>query len=309
MQTLDAAEIRERTPWKQLIDAIAEELREDEAKTPERHVHPLEQLDGSTGSLLMMPSWRDGDLIAVKVVTYFPANAGSDVPTINAAVLVFDGANGRALAVLDGDELTARRTAAMSALAARYLARSDASRLLVVGTGQLAPNIAQAHASARPIESIEIWGRDGAKAEAVANQLRDLGLTAEPVADLQSSVETADIVSCVTGASSPLVFGDWLRPGAHLDLVGSFRQDMRESDDVAALRSNIFVDTVAGATQAGDLARPIEAGLISETDILSDLRGLVVGDHPGRANDEQITLFKSAGFALADLAATRLAWR
>jgi alanine dehydrogenase len=305
--TLDADAVRAGTPWEPLIDALAAEWRSGRTVAPERHVHPVPQPDGSTGSLLLMPSWSDGELVVVKVVTYFPANAGGPTPTINAAVLVFDGADGHPLAVLDGDELTARRTAAVSALGARHLARADASRLLVVGTGQLAPNMAMAHASVRPIRAIEIWGRDPAKSASIAAMLRDAGLPASAATDLRASVEAADVVSCATGATSPLVHGAWLRPGTHLDLVGSFRPDMRECDDDAVARAALFVDTVAGAVQSGDLARPIADGIIDETDIRSDLGGLVRGDHPGRSSDAEITLFKSAGSALADFAAARLA--
>ncbi len=309
MQVLDATEVRNHTPWRPLIDSIGRELRTGRSVAPERHVHPLPQPGGESGSLLLMPSWSDGDLIAVKVVTYFPSNAARNLATINAAVLLFDGVTGAALATLDGDELTARRTAATSALAATYLAREDATRLLVVGTGQLAPNMAKAYAQVRGIEVVEVWGRDPAKAERVAASLAEEGLPARPAEDLAASVAAADIVSCVTGATEPLIAGDWLTPGTHLDLVGSFRPDMRESDDAAVARADVFVDTLAGATQAGDLAQPIADGVLSEDDIAADLRQLVDGEHAGRGSSQQVTLFKSAGSAMADLAAARLAWR
>ena len=309
MRTLDAAAVRAATPWPELISAIAEALTGDAVTAPERHVHPVGLPDGGTGSLLMMPAWVDGELIGVKTVTYFPSNAGTDVPTVNAAYLLFDGRTGQVLAVLDGDELTARRTAAVSALAADRLARADAGRLLVVGTGVLAPNMARAHAAVRPLAGIEVWGRRPEAAAAVAETLRAEGLPAEASNDLDTSVGRADIVSCVTGATEPLVRSELLAPGAHLDLVGSFRPDMRESDDAAATRATIFVDTAAGALMSGDLAQPLAAGVITEASIIADLRGLAAGEHPGRTSDDEITLFKSAGFAAADLAAARLALR
>ena len=309
MRTLDAAAVRAVTPWPELISAIAEALTGDAVTAPERHVHPVGLPDGGTGSLLMMPAWVDRELIGVKTVTYFPSNAGTDVPTVNAAYLLFDGRTGQVLAVLDGDELTARRTAAVSALAADRLARADAGRLLVVGTGVLSPNMARAHAAVRPLAGIEVWGRRPEAAAAVAEALRAEGLPAEASSDLDTSVGRADIVSCVTGATEPLVRGELLAPGAHLDLVGSFRPDMRESDDAAATRATIFVDTAAGALMSGDLAQPLAGGVITEASIIADLRGLVAGEHPGRTSDDEITLFKSAGFAAADLAAARLALR
>ena len=161
----------------------------------------------------------------------------------------------------------------------------------------------------RPLTGIEVWGRRPASAASVAEQLRAEGLPAEASAGLDSSVRRADIVTCVTGATRPLVRGELLAPGAHLDLVGSFRPDMRESDDAAVARATIFVDTVAGAVQSGDLAQPLADGVITEASITADLRALATGDHPGHAAPEEVTLFKSAGFALADLAAARLALR
>lgn len=306
-RVLDAADVRAGTPWRQLMGAIATIVASDTAVQPERHVHDLDLGDHGVGSLLLMPSWVPREAVGVKAITYVPTNAGTSTPTINAAYLLFDGADGRLLAVLDGDELTARRTAATSALAADRLARTDARRLLVVGTGQLAPRMAEAHAQVRDLERIEVWGRDPQAAADVATSLVGLGLPARPSEDLAASVREADIISTVTGATNPLVHGADLRPGAHLDLVGSFRRDMREADDEAVRRASVFVDTRPGALASGDLALPLEAGAITEAAILADLADLVRGSHPGRPDDDEITLFKSAGFALADLAAARLA--
>ena len=309
MRTLDAAAVRAATPWPELIAAIGAALVEGAVAAPERHVHPVGLPDGGMGSLLLMPAWLDGELVGVKAVTYFPSNAGTPVPTVNATYLAFDGRTGQVLAVLDGDELTARRTAAVSALAADRLARTDAARLLVVGTGVLSPNMARAHAAVRPLTGIEIWGRRAEAAQSVAETLRAECLPAEASDDLDASIRRADIVSCVTGATSPLVHGELLAPGAQLDLVGSFQPEMRESDDAAAVRPTIFVDTIAGASTSGDLAQPLADGVITEASIAADLRAFVCGDHPGRTSPDEITLVKSAGFALADLAAARLALR
>ena len=306
MDVIDAAAVRERTPWPALIDAIADELRWGVGVAPARHVHDFGVADGTRGSLLLMPSWSDGELVVTKVVTFVGSNAERSLPTVGSVVLAFDGVDGRPVAVIDGDELTARRTAAVSALAARHLAREDAARLVVVGTGALAPNVAAAHASVRPIETIEVWGRRPERAEAVAAALVADGLDAVALDDLATGVARADVVSCVTGATAPLVRGVWLGSGTHLDLVGSFSAEMREADDEAVRRSAVFVDTRAGALLAGDLAQPVEAGVLDEDQLAGDLAELVSGVHPGRASDGQITLFKSAGFGRADLAAARL---
>lgn len=308
MEVFDAAAIRLATPWPALMEAIAALLVDPSAGAPERYVHPLTRPGGAEGSLLVMPAWRSGDVIGVKAVTYFPTNSGTSTPTINAGYLLFDGRSGRLEAALDGDELTLRRTAASSALAARHLARRDACRLLVVGTGQLAPAVARAHAHGRDLSTVEVWGRNTGRTQNVVEDLLQAGLPARVASDLDTAVARADLISCVTGATEPLIAGRLLRPGVHVDLIGSFRPDMREADDDTLRRVAVFVDTRAGALRAGDLARPLASGVIDGSEILADLADLVAGRHPGRTKPEQITLFKSAGFALADLAAARLVW-
>ena len=217
-------------------------------------------------------------------------------------------AAGAPLALLDGQALTVWRTAAASALAAGYLARPDSARLLMVGTGALAPHLIQAHATVSPIREVVVWGRRSDRAQAVIDSL-DLPDIAFSVADdLAAAVGGADVVSCATISVDPLIQGDWLRPGQHLDLVGAFRPDMRESDDVAVTRARLFVDTRAGALkEGGDLAIPLAAGVIAETDVVADLYDLTRGAAAGRKADDEITLFKSVGAALEDLAAAQLA--
>lgn len=308
MNVVDAAAVRAATPLTELIEAITTAVRSDAATAPDRHVHSLPLPDGDVASLLLMPGWIDDTVVGVKAVTYFPTNSAVALPTIHAAYLLFDGHDGRLMAVLDGDELTVRRTAAVSAVAASNLARPDSRHLLVVGTGQLAPTIARAHASVRSLDTIEIWGRNPESAAVVARQLTASGTTASVSSDLDDSTARADIICCVTSAREPLLSGVNLKPGAHVDLVGSFRADMRESDDDTVKRSTIFVDTISGAMASGDLAQPIASGAIPQTAIAADLRDLVRRDHPGRTSGDEITLFKSAGFAAADLVAAQLAW-
>lgn len=309
VEVFDAAAVRAATPWPALIEAIAAALIDPVAVAPERHVHPLALPGGGEGSVLVMPAWRSGDVIGVKAVTYLPTNEGTSNPTVNAGYLLFDGRSGRLAATLDGDELTVRRTAAASALAARHLARRDADRLLLVGTGQLAPVVARAHAHGRELAAVEIWGRSARRAQSVVDDLSRAGLPAGVADDLNDAVARADLISCVTGATEPLLAGRLLQPGTHVDLIGSFRPDMREADDEAVRRAAVFVDTRPGALRSGDLAQPLAAGVIGEGSIHGDLADLVTGRHPGRETAQQITLFKSAGFALADLAAARLVRR
>jgi ornithine cyclodeaminase len=213
------------------------------------------------------------------------------------------------LAIIDGGELTARRTAATSALAARYLARTDAEELLVCGTGRLSLNLIQAHAEMRPLKRIHVWGRSAAGAEKTAAEARRLGLPAEAVTEIEAAARSADIISCATLSSQPLIHGDWLKPGAHLDLVGGFKPDMRETDDAAIRRARVFVDTRAGAmSEAGDIVQPLQSGVLLPEAIHAELSELVTGTKPGRLGDSDITLFKSVGAALEDLAGAILAY-
>lgn len=275
---------------------------------PTRHHHVLS--DGPEPPVhLLMPAWVPNRYLGVKAVNVFPANARIGKPAVSGVYLLFSAQTGETLAILEGGELTARRTAAASALAARYIAREDASRLLIVGTGRLSRHLASAHASVRPITQVSVWGRNPDKAQAVAKELCRGGLCANAVVDLEAAVARADIVSCATLSTSPLVRGAWLKPGTHLDLVGGFTPAMREADDDTIRRSQIFVDTRAGAMkEAGDIVVPLQTAVLSPEEIQGDLFDLTRNDHPGRTSEEHITLFKSVGVAIEDLAAASLVY-
>ena len=204
--------------------------------------------------------------------------------------------------------LTLKRTAAASALASSYLSRPDCERLLMVGTGALAPHLIMAHASVRPICNVLVWGRSPEKAAKLAKRLDRREFRVDYTEDLPAAAQGADIISCATLSHDPLVLGEWLRPGQHLDLVGGFKPDMRETDDASIRRARVFVDTRAGAcTEAGDIVQPVESGVLDPDDIAGDLFELTRGERAGRRFYDQITLFKSVGTALEDLAAARLA--
>jgi ornithine cyclodeaminase len=214
------------------------------------------------------------------------------------------GWTGEPLAFIDGQALTTWRTAATSALASSYLSRSDASRLLMVGAGSLAPRLVEAHAAVRPIREVLVWNRTGERAARLANSLSGHPFQVSATEDLEGAVRGADIVSCATLSAGPLIEGAWLQAGSHLDLVGSYRPDMRESDDECIRRARLFVDDREAALRdAGDLAIPIAAGVIDESDIAADLAELSQGEKAGRRFHDQITLFKSTGTGLADFAA------
>ena len=305
MKTYDAEAVRRALPWPDLITAI-EALFVRGADVPQRQALTITNTGGEDGTLLLMPAWIGGESIGVKAVTFFPGNTKRGISTISAAYLLFDGATGAIRAAMDGDAITVRRTAATSAAAARKLAREDARRLLIVGTGQLSANLAQAHAAVRAYDSIEIYGRTASKAAEVVAELAALGLPATVCTHLETSVRAADTIACCTSATAPVLKGAWLKPGVHVDLVGGFKDDMREADDDVVRAASIFVDARPGALLSGDLAQPIRAGMISEADILGDFRALASGTHPGRRSQGEITLFKSVGNAIEDLAAAQL---
>ncbi len=308
MQYIGPDAVAAALPWPTLIEAIETTLIDPGAFAPERTVHSVPVGDGRpNASLLLKPGWVVGDVIAVKVATYVPDNGAFGRATVNAGVLLLDGATGELIGACDGNELTTRRTAAASAVAAKRLARHDARRLLVIGTGALAPMAAQAHAAVRSYDTIEIWGRSTTKAAQVVDALHASGLAAASVAeDLDRSVAAADVISAVTGATEPLIRGELLRAGAHVDLIGGFTPSMREADDDVIRRASIYVDSRTDGVLAGDLSQPLEAGLITMDDIIGDLVQLIDGSSVGRVDETQITMFKSAGIALEDVAAARL---
>jgi ornithine cyclodeaminase len=289
---------------------------------PPRHHHTVAEPAGpgsADATLLLMPAWTRGAAshIGIKLVTVFPDNGQRGLPSIYGQYLLLDGATGAALALLDGTMLTKRRTACASGLASRYLSRPESRRLLMIGTGALAPQLVRVHAKVRPIEEVAIWGRRPQRAADLAQELLDtlpraLGrpISVRAVADRRQAVAMADIVSCATLSKMPLVEGDWLRDGQHVDLVGAYMPQMRESDDRAVSRARVYVDTRAGALkEGGDIAQPLANGTIDEDDILADLFELSRGQQAGRLPGDaaSITLFKSVGAALEDLAAAELA--
>ena len=307
MLTLDATAVAEALPYDQLIDALATAFGGD-FEVPLRAHHEVALADDNPGTLLLMPAWQSGGSMGVKIATVFPDNAAQGCPAVFASYILMSAQTGMPIAILDGTEITLRRTAAASALASSWLSRSDSTRLLMVGTGNLAPHLIAAHVTARPITEICIWGRRKEAADKLAARLARSSFSVNVSNDLEEAVGQADIISCATLAIDPLVHGAWLKPGQHLDLVGSFRPDMREADSEALSRADIYVDTKAGAiSEAGEIVQAVNDGSIHMLDIKGELRDLVTGNARGRTCDESITLFKSVGTAVEDLVAAELA--
>jgi alanine dehydrogenase len=301
---ISASAVAAALDYPNLIDRLRQAFRAG-AHAPIRQQYALG--NGHSGRLLLMPAWRPGGPIGVKVVTVMPGNRDRNLPTVQASYLLLDGATGALRALIDGDELTRRRTAAASALAAGFLARDDARRFLMVGAGALAAHLVRAHAVVRPIRDVAVWNRTAARARTLAVELSQAGLAARAVDDLAAAVNAADIVCCATTSALPLIQGEWLRPGQHLDLVGGFTPAMREADDAAIGRARLYVDSRAGGlAEAGDIVDPLRRGLICEDDVVGDLFDLCRGECAGRGSPDEITLFKSVGHALEDLAAAEL---
>jgi len=309
MLVLNEEQTRAALPFAELIEAVEAMFRSD-CVMPVRHHHDMEVPGEASAVMLLMPAWVPGDHIGVKILNLFPDNHLRALPTIIGSYLLSSGKTGEMLAIVEGGELTARRTAATSALAASYLAREDSEVMLMAGTGRLSLNLMQAHAVTRPLKRFLVWGRNMKKAEDTARDARALGLDVTATGDLAAAARESDIISCATLSSEPLIRGEWLKPGAHLDLVGAFKPTMRESDDEAVRRSSVFVDTYAGATkEGGDIVQPLESGVLTKGNIKAELAELAHGKHPGRTSADEITLFKSVGAALEDLAGAILAYR
>lgn len=296
MKWISAAEVARLSPHKDLIEALREGFA-SAITTPVRHHH-----DTGRAMLLLMPAWSK-DWTGLKTVTVKPDNVQHGIPSIQGTYLLIDNATGAPVALMDGGEITRRRTAAASALAADYLARRDASVLTLFGAGALAPHFVQAHAAVRPIKTVRIVNRNRDKAQAVAVELKALGFDAA-LADAEAAVREADIITCITNATAPLFQGTWLKPGAHVDLVGAYKPTMREADADTVARAEVYVDTLEGVkAEAGDLLQAEAEGRFSFADVKGDLAQLCKGEVKGRSSDSAVTLFKSVGTALEDLAA------
>ncbi len=305
MQFTDASTVHRLLDFAGLVDALAAAHREAPPligrlllEQPSDHARAGE-------AFLILPAWAAGRAFGVKTVTVMPANASraEALPTVQAVYLLFEGETGTPIAAIDGTALTLRKTAADSALGARLLAREDVRTMLMIGAGALAPHLIAAHRTVRPsIERVLVWNRTPARRDRLLAELARSGIAAEAAEDLEAAVRAAGLISAATMATEPLVRGAWLKPGAHVDLVGAFMPTMRESDDEAVRRARVHVDW-RGSTveEAGDLVQPLASGAISEQDILGDLFDLCQGRAPGRRSDQEITLFKNGGGAHLDL--------
>ncbi len=300
MITFNDAQVMDMAEQSGLLAALAAAFR-GPIRTPPRLHYELPG-DGEA-RLLIMPSWSEREAIGVKVITVVPSNAAQGRPTVDGLYLLLDGRTGAPVATFSARSLTALRTAGVCALATSIMARADAKVLLVVGTGFLVPYLIAAYRAVRRLERIVVWGRTAHKASALADSLRGEGLPVEATADLASAMREADLISCATLAREPLVRGALVKPGAHVDLVGSYTPQMREGDTEMFRRARVAVDTLMAFEESGDLIEPLREGVITRA--VLDLAALLEAPALGRTSDQDITLFKTVGTGLADLAAAR----
>jgi ornithine cyclodeaminase/alanine dehydrogenase-like protein (mu-crystallin family) len=311
MRFFDGAAVDAALAYPGLVDVLQAAFKQG-AIAPLRHHHAIALAGRPEATLLLMPAWEAeasgspfaGRHLGVKTVTVFPDNAARAKPAVFGTYLLLSAETGETLAVMDATRLTAWRTGAASALASRYLSRTDAARLLMVGAGALAPHLVAAHASVRPIREVALWNRSRERARVLADTLAARGLNVSIAGDLETAVRRADIVSAATISAEPLIRGAWLAPGTHVDCVGAYKPSMRETDDAVVRRARIYVDTRPGAfAEAGDIVQPLTAGVIGKEAVLGDLFDLTRGTVAGRQTPEEITFFKSVGAAIEDLAA------
>ena len=305
MQFFDAKAVRDGLPFDKLIPSLRE-MFQSGCEVPARHVHEIRAPDGAAMTSLLMPAWVAGRYYGIKVINVAPGNARYELPGLHGSYMLFDANTGVPLALMDGAALTARRTVAASALAASWLARPEASRMLVVGAGALASLLPQAYSAVLPLGKVTVWARNMFKSAMLVKDLREQGVDAHVATDLARAVREAEVISCATLSTEPLVQGGWLQPGSHLDLIGSFTPAMREADDACFAGAAVYVDAEEAWIKSGELIGPMSRGVLSVADVRGTLTGLSRGQVQGRQGPQERTVFKSVGVALEDLAAAIL---
>ena len=304
MKHFDMKAIQTALPYPLLVDALAQGLQQF-SETPARSFFSPNQ---DASCVMIMPAWRPHQMMGVKLVSVWPENNAKGESAVSAVYVLISCLDGRPLAVLDGTELTLRRTAAAAALAAKRLARENSETLAVLGTGSLSVPLVQAHTDTMRFKNVLVWGRQFYKAQLVVNQLRELGIEVRAMGDLHKTLAMSDVVAVATTATEPFLKAAWVRPGTHISLVGAFTPQMAEAEPGLISKSQLFADCRASVLEkGGEVFQAIEQGLILDSDIIADLAELTAqSDRSWRHDAQAITVFKSVGFALLDLIAAEL---
>ena len=309
MKTIGPEEVHAALSYPALVDALQETFS-GEFNMPPRNVFLLDEHSGSNDAFAVLPSWNT-DLIGVKAFTYFPSNS-EPYKSLYSKILLFDRAHGEPLALVDGTTVTFWRTAGISGLATRLLAREDAENLLLLGTGNLAKYIIRANASVRPLKRVSVWGRTPSNAAQIVDEMSSEleGVEVIVATDLEDSCRKADIIVSATASHEPLVMGDWITEGTHTDFIGNHHADKRECDTPLVLKSRVYADSYANCfKEAGEILVPISEGVFQKDDVVADLSEMCDGSGPLRQNDDEITLFKSIGMGISDLVGAGLAYK
>lgn len=297
MQFIDASRVHELLAYEGLIEALRKAHLGAMPRIADRHMYEEPQVEGPPDIFILLPAWQPQEGLLAKVVTSFPRNKRRHgVPTVNSIYAFINGETGVTEAIIDGEAVIFRKTSADSALGTSILARENVKTLLMVGAGSLAPYLVRAHRCVRPsIEDVMVWNRTSATAEDLAATLVAEGFPARAVRDLDEAIAQADIISSATMAEAPIIKGRLLKPGAHVDLVGSFTPEMREADDDVLLRGSIFVDHRQTTERSGEFVGPYERGVIKPADVKGDLFALCQSTVPGRRSADEITVMKNGG--------------
>ena len=301
MMHFDDTAIRSLFSYEEFIPLLREYFTKD-IVSPTRPHYPLKNKTSDPNTLLLMPAWQVDNYIGIKIMTVFKDNAAKGLNTLNGTYLLLDGSTGIPICTFDAPSITSKRTAATSALASSYLAPSDSKTYTILGTGQLCTELVQAHNSVFAFDHIYIWGRNNTRAAAKVEQLKQVGIHAEVAEDRSTTLTKSDIVSAATYSKIPIINGLSINQCTHVDLVGSYLPDHREADDALISKSNFFIDSEAALHETGDLVIPLAQGVLKESAIRGTLIQLCKGEVTGRQNKKEITLFKSVGYALEDLA-------
>ncbi len=304
MKYFDMKAIQTALPYPLLVEALAQGLQQF-AQTPARSFFSPNQ---DASCVMIMPAWRPHQMMGVKLVSVWPENNAKGESAVSAVYVVISCLDGRPLAVLDGTELTLRRTAAAAALAAKRLARENSETLAVLGTGSLSVPLVQAHTDTMRFKNVLVWGRQFHKTQRVVKQLKELGIEVRAMGDLEETLALSDVVAVATTATEPFLKADWVKPGTHISLVGAFTPQMAEAEPVLMARSQLFADCRASVLEkGGEVFQAIKQGLVLDSDIIADLAELTAqSDRNWRHDGQAITVFKSVGFALLDLIAAEV---
>ena len=310
MLMLDADKLLHCLPFTTLVDELAAMHRDPIGLVDEMLMESVDDND-NVSHFFIRTGWQPEKAVGAKVITVFPRNNQTlEYPSIQAVYILFEAVNGSPVACLDGTALTWLKTASDSALGSKLLSREDIESMLMIGAGQMAPHLLSAHCEVRPsLKRVQVWNRTAEKAQQLCIEMKQKfpSIDFSAVGEIEAAAREADLICSAIGRKEPIIEGAWLKPGAHVDLIGAFTPDMREADDEVLRRGSLFVDArETTINHIGELMIPIASGVISEADVLADFSDLCQQRHAGRSSEDEITVFKNGGGGHLDLMCARI---